>query len=350
MRLVVGDLGHQMLVLVGELLPLQGGEPAQLHVEDGAGLLLVDVEQLLQALLRRRRRLTAADQRDHRVDLIDRLQQRADDVRALLGLAQQVPGAPDDHVDLVRHPVPDELVQPERAGHAVDERQHVRAERLLELGVLVQVVQHDLGDRVPLEDDHQPLAGPAAALVPDVGDPADPALAHQFGDLGSQVLRVDLVGELGDHQAGTAAVVLLHLDHGAHDDGAAPGAVGLLDAPVAHDQATGGEVRALDPLEQCGEQFVVGGLGVVQVPLRAGRHLAQVVRRDLGRHADRDPFRAVDQQVGEPGREDHRLAGAPVVVGPEVDGLLVDVPEHLHGQRGKPALGVPVGGRRVVAR
>ena len=214
--------------------------------------------------------------------------------------------------------------------------------------MLVQVVQHDLGDRVPLEDDHQPLAGAAAALVADVGDTADPAFAHQLGDLGGQVLRVDLVGEFGDHQAGAAAGVLLDLDHGAHDDGAAPGAVGLLDAAVPDDQAAGGEVGAFDPLEQGLEQLLVGGLGVVQVPLGAGRHLAQVVRRDLGRHADRDPLGAVDQQVGEPGREDHGLAGTPVVVGPEVDGVLVDVPEHLHGERGKP--GTRCTGRRPPGR
>ena len=66
------------------------------------------------------------------------------------------------------------------------------------------------------------------------------------------------------------------------------------------DQAAGGEVRALDPLDQRLEQLLVGGLEVVQVPLGAGGDLAQVVRRDLGGHADRDPLRAVDQQVGEP--------------------------------------------------
>ena len=131
-------------------------------------------------------------------------------MRPLLGLAQQVPGTPDDDLDLVRDPVPDQLVQPQGARHPVDQREHVRAERLLQLGVLVQVVQHDLGDRVPLEHDHQPLAGPPAGLVTQVGDPADPAVPDQLGDLGGQVVRVDLVGQLGDDQAGTAALVLLH--------------------------------------------------------------------------------------------------------------------------------------------
>ena len=154
------------------------------------------------------RRLAGPDQRDHRVDLVDGLEQRGQDVRPLLGLAQQVPGAPDDDLDLVGDPVPDHLVEAQRPRHAVDQREHVGAERVLQLGVLVQVVQHDLGDGVALEHDHQPLAGPAAALVVDVGDTGDPAVLGQLGDLDGEVVRVDLVRQLGDDQAGAAPAVL----------------------------------------------------------------------------------------------------------------------------------------------
>ena len=44
-----------------------------------------------------------------------------------------------------------------------------------QLGVLEQVVQHDLGDRVPLEGDHDPHADAIGRFVVDVGDPRDPA-------------------------------------------------------------------------------------------------------------------------------------------------------------------------------
>jgi hypothetical protein len=311
-------------------------------------LLLVDLQQVHQALLGHGRRRAAPDQRDHLVDPVDRLEQRPDDVRPLLRLAQQVAGAPDDDVDLVGDPVPDQLVQPQRAGHPVDQREHVRAERLLQLGVLVQVVEHDLGDRVPLEHDHQPLPGPPAGLVAQLGDPVDPAVPDQLGDLGRQVVRVHLVGEFGDDQAGAAAPVLIHGDDGPHGDGAAAGPVGLLDPAAADDQRPGGEVRALDPLDQRGQQLLIGGVEVLQVPLDPGRDLAQVVRRDLGGHADRDPLRPVDQEVGEPAGQHHRLVGTPVVVGPDIDGVLVDVAQHLHRQRREAALGVPHGGRRVV--
>ena len=52
------------------------------------------------------------------------------------------------------------------------------------------------------------------------------------------------------------------------------------------------------------------------------------------------PERAVDQQVRELGRQDRRLLLGPVVVVDEVDGVLVDVGEHLAGDRGQARLGV----------
>src|SRR5258708_65299 len=83
------------------------------------------------------------------------------------------------------------------------------------------------GTRLP--PDPTPLPGAAAAPVLEVGDPADPAAPDQLGDLLRQVVRVDLVRQLLDDQAGAAARVLLDLDHGPHDDRAAPGAVGVPD-------------------------------------------------------------------------------------------------------------------------
>ena len=67
--------------------------------------------------------------------------------------------------------------------------------------------------------------------------------------------------------------------------------------------------------------------------------LAQVVRRDVGRHADRDARRAVHEQVGN-GAGDRRLLGGFVVVRDEVDGLLVEVRHHALGERLQPRLGV----------
>ena len=77
--------------------------------------------------------------------------------------------------------------------------------------------------------------------------------------------------------------------------------------------------------------------------------LAEVVRRDVGRHADRDTDRAVHQQVREPRRQDRRLLGLTVVVVLEVDGLFFDVAHHLERERSHLRLGVPRRGRAHVA-
>ena len=74
------------------------------------------------------------------------------------------------------------------------------------------------------------------------------------------------------------------------------------------------------------------------------------MRRDVGGHADGDAGGTVDQQVRETAREHGRLLGLAVVVGHEIDGVLVDVAHHFHGERGHTAFGVTHGGRRVVAR
>ena len=99
-----------------------------------------------------------------------------------------------------------------------------------------------------------------------------------------------------------------------------------------------------------GQRGLFVGVVVLQAPEHRLGELAQVVRRDVGRHADRDAARAVGQQVGEPARQDRRLLHPAVVVRDEIDCLLVDFAQHLHRQRRQPRLGVPHRGRWVVAR
>ena len=83
------------------------------------------------------------------------------------------------------------------------------------------------------------------------------------------------------------------------------------------------------------------GVVVVQRPEHRLGELAQVVRRDVGRHADRDTAGAVGQQVGEPAGQHGRLLHPAVVVRDEIDCLLVDFAQHLHRQRSQPRFGVP---------
>ena len=82
-------------------------------------------------------------------------------------------------------------------------------------------------------------------------------------------------------------------------------------------------------------------------------HLAEVVRRDVGRHADGDAAGAVDQQVREARRQHHRLLLGAVVVVAEIDRILVDVLGQRVGDLGAAAprcSASPPAGRRRPSR
>ena len=76
-------------------------------------------------------------------------------------------------------------------------------------------------------------------------------------------------------------------------------------------------------------------------------HLAEIVRRDVGRHADRDAAGAVDQEVREFRRQNRRFFFGIVVVRLEIDGVLVDVAENFQRRSGQARFGISIGRRRI---
>ena len=99
--------------------------------------------------------------------------------------------------------------------------------------------------------------------------------------------------------------------------------IGGADACLAEDQAAGGEVRAGNNLNQLFNR----DCRIVEIGDAGVDHLAEIVRRDIGRHANGDAARAVDEQVREFGRQNHRLLLAAVIVRLEVDRLILEIVE-----------------------
>ena len=341
--LPVLDLGPQAGQLLLDLEDLQPSQAAQLQLDDGVGLGVVEAEPLHDGGLGlRHAALAGPDGGDQLVHNVGGLFQAFQDVGPLLGLFQVVAGAPADHLVLELHVLGDHLLEGQHLGHLVVDGQHIDAHGVLQLGVAVQLVEHHLGVGVPAQadDDPHPLA---VGLVVQVRDAVHPLVLDQLGDVLDQPGLVDHIGDLGDHDL--EAAVLLFLNDGPAPEGdlAPAGGVGGPDAAAAHDDAGGGEVGALDILHQAG-QVDVGVFDVCDAPVD---HFAQVVGRDVGGHAHRNALAAVDQQVGEAAGQHLGLLFGVVVVGVPVDGVLVDVGEHLHGHPAHAGLGVTVGGRGV---
>ena len=67
---------------------------------------------------------------------------------------------------------------------------------------------------------------------------------------------------------------------------------------------------------------------------------AEVVRRDVGRHAHGNARSAVDQQIGHTCRQHHRLLQAAVEVVDEIDGIFVDIHQHFLSNAAEAGFGV----------
>ncbi len=130
---------------------------------------------------------------------------------------------------------------------------------------------------------------------------------------------------------------------GAHHDPAAPGAIGLADTAHAVDESGGREIRPRHDLHQ----LLDPDQRVVDERQTGIDDLAQIVRRDIGRHADRDAGRTVDQQIRKARRQHRRLMLGIVVVGREIDGILVQIVQQCIGDAHHAHLGVTHGRRRV---
>ena len=87
--------------------------------------------------------------------------------------------------------------------------------------------------------------------------------------------------------------------------------------------AAGREIRARHDVDQ----LLDAGIGILDQMQRGVAQFGGIVRRDRGRHADRDAGRAVGQQVREGAGQDDRLVVLAVIGVAEIDRVLVDALE-----------------------
>ncbi len=345
-RVELLDRAAQLVGLALELETREPREPAELQVEDVVGLQVRQVEDRDQSLARLAAVLRCADQLDDLVDVEDRDQQAVDQVQAIGRLRAAVGGAAAHDVDAVVEVDLQHLEQAEGAGLAVDERDGVDAERGLEGGLPVQLLEQRLGHDAVLDLDHEAQAVVAVRQVLQVRDALDLLGLDELLDRLDDLLGADVVRQLGDDDALLARRDVLDPRGRTHLERAVAGGVGVADAVEPDDLAAGGQVRAGDEPH---DRVEVGTRVLDQVPQRL-HDLDEVVRRDVGGHADRDARRPVDQQVGQRRGQHRRLLEPAVVVRLEVDGVLVEGGGHGLGGLVHPDLGVAHRRGRVVGR
>ena len=152
------DRGAHLLQLGLQLLDLEPGELGQPHVENGVALLLAEAEPLAEPGIGLGGVVRPADDLDHLVDVVDGDLEAIQDVLPGLRRVEIELGAPGDDLVPVIDEVLEQLLQVHDLRRAIAERQHDHPEGGLHLGVLVELVQHDIGNGVALELDDDPHA------------------------------------------------------------------------------------------------------------------------------------------------------------------------------------------------
>ena len=237
----------------------------------------------------------------------------------------------------------DRVGERELTWNAVDQSHHVHTEAGLQLRELEEVVENHVGVGIALQHDLEVGLATRRPVV-HVGDAVDLTGVDEFLDSSGNGRTTRLIGQLCDDDLHATALALFDGRRRAHLDASASRAISVDDAGATEDRPTGREVRPFHELHQvvgCGrrcEQHVDARVD----------HLSQVVRRDVRGHTDRDALTAVDEQVGEAGRQNGGLFTTSVVRGHHVDRVLVDVGQQLHRERMQSTFGVATGGRTEV--
>ena len=181
----------------------------------------------------------------------------------------------------------------------------------------------------------------SAEFVAHVGDERQLAFVDQRGDLLDQAHLLHLPRNLRHHHLIGAAPGVFGLPARAQAERAAPGRIGLGNRlRRIDDQAAGREIRTGHVFEQRAGTRV----RLLDQIERGVAQFGDVMRRDGGRHADRDALRAVGEQIGERRRQHRRLLHHAIVARAEIDGVFVDAVEQETRGFGEPRLGVAVGG------
>ena len=240
-------------------------------------------------------------------------------MQAILALLQAEAAAARRDIKAVIEEDLQHLLEAQRARLAAYERHRVDREGILQRRALVELLEHGLGVETVLHLDDQAQAVDAVREILNRGNTLEASCVRVFLDLFDDLFGTDHVGQLRDDNAHLAGGHALDLDLRARLERASARLVGLLDALETHDDATLRQVGTRNVAHEVGD----GRRRVIQQVDGTRDRLRQVVRSDIRRHANCNARGAVDQQLRERGRQDIRLHELVVVVGDEVDRVLV---------------------------
>src|SRR5499426_1504189 len=211
--------------------------------------------------------------------MIERNLQAFEDMETLFRLTQVVGGAPRHHFFTVIQESFERFFEIEYPWVAIRNGEHVYAERFLQCGVLIELIEDDVGYCIAFEfdDDPHPFA---VRLIAKIRNSVNFLLLYQSGNLLDDPILVDHEGDFTDDDLLlTGAFDRLGESFAAHLNDALTFVISLRDRLLAVNETTGREIRPWNILHQ----LLDGELRILHDGDQSIDHLPEIVRRDIGR-------------------------------------------------------------------
>ena len=227
----IGNGGHDFFIFILNFLPFQSGQALQTHIQNRLCLPIGEAEFFHQGLFGHITIGTLPDRCNHSIQMIQRNFETFQDMRPVFGFAQFILAFPGNDILLVLQIVFQNLFQVQHPGMAINQRQHNNPKRILELGMLVQLVQHHFRLDIAAQFNNDPHALPIG-FIPKVGNAFQGFILHQFGNIFNQPCLVDLIGDLRHHNPVFILWHGLHMGLSPYLHHAASGSIGLPDTAL----------------------------------------------------------------------------------------------------------------------
>ena len=324
------------------LFPFQSGKTTKTHIQNGNSLLFGKLEVVHQCYLGDSIGLGFTDGSDYRINVVQRDQEAFQDMSLGLSLVQFKLASPGYYFLLMFQVVIQDFLQVQFPWMSIHQSQHNGSKCGLQLGMLKQVVQHNLRIDVSTQFNGNAHTG-TVGFIAKSGNSIQYFLAGQIGNTFNDSGLVYLIWDFCYYNTVFAMGHLFNMGFGTSHNSPASLSV-CFDNPVpALNQAPCWEIRSLN----LSHQLINGDIRIINHHAQAIYYFPQIVRRNIGCHADGNPIGTIDQKIRDTGWQYYRFLQRTIIVWHKINGILVQIPEHFHSQFGHTHFSITHSGRRV---
>ena len=206
--------------------------------------------------------------------------------------------------------------------------------------MLQQTVHDDIGIHITAQFNADPKSL-TVGFITQIRDSIKLFILYKLCDLFDQTSLIHCIRKLCHDDTALAICHGLDIVYSPYTDLAASGSVGFFDACFSKDGCSCREIRSLYDLHQ----FFDGSRAVFLHPVvydldNGSNHLTQVVRRNIRCHTNGDTGAAIYQNIGKTSRKNRRFFLSLIKVRHEINGILANIRQHLHGNTAQSCLGV----------